>query len=263
MAKEFKQRTIKNNNEKYIRILLIIIIVFGAIISIVLFINKISKMNKTDNSDIKLENNIIVTENTKENTEDNTFEEKLNDIIIDLEENKEIKIPEIKPDEQSTVEKNDQEQKIVRKYNNNDANINGIQREMTIKQVEEVLSIPDTIRSETENSTGKEIKKQFYKDGTIEIDFMELYEKDKYIVHRMRTTNREVTLTRGLKVGSTTDEILSSFLDESILYKDTDLIVVGFPGEDHIYATTTRPKIYFKIVGGIVSEVMINIGSES
>ncbi|HOZ55008.1 MAG TPA: hypothetical protein PK993_03075 [Clostridia bacterium] len=262
MAKEFKQRTIKNDNEKYIRIVLIFIIAVGAIVSIALIINKLSKMNKINNSDNKLENNVILTENIKENT-DNSFEQKLNDIIIDLEENNDITIPEIKPEEQSINKKNDVEQKIVRKYNNNDAAISGIQREMTMKQVEEVLNIPDTIRTETENSTGKEIKKQFYKDGTIEIDFMALYEKDKYIVHRMRTTNRDVTLTRGLKIGSTTDEIFSAFLDESILYKDTDLIVVGFPGEDHIYATTIKPKIYFKIVGGIVTEVMINIGSES
>lgn len=268
MAKELKQRKIKNDNKKYIKlsiVILLIITMLSLVIVIILKSNKSPKtINSTDaqvnkNTNIIEQNKINLTENKTENSTNNILGDKLNQLTNNIV----VENNTIVPNE--TVENNTDNNEIdnIKGYSNADAVINGIQREMSIEQVKLLLGEPDNVQTEHEVATDYIVQKYFYDNGRTEIDFIALYKPEKYVVHRIKTSSTNGILTRELKIGDTADKVIAAFKEESILYKDTDLIIIGFPGEDPIYATSIKPKIYFRIDNNILTQVSINIGSES
>lgn len=257
MAKEFKQRKIKNDNKKYIKLSIVIILIIAVLSLVILIVVKTTKNKKNVNT---TQNDKIQTQNESKNVLTNIFSDKLNEVKNDnniIQNNTTINNEIIE-----NVSDNNQT-KTIRKFGNTDAVINGIQREMTIEQVQLLLGSPENVQTEQEITTDYIVQKYFYDEGRTEIDFVALYESEKYIVHRIKTSNTKAILSRELQVGCTADEVLAAYKEESILYKDTDLIVIGYKGEDPIYATSIKPKLYFKINNNFVTEVSISIGSES
>lgn len=269
MAKELKQRKIKSYNKKYIKLGIVIASVIVIIILIVLFI-KFVKSNKKHDDSNQVDNNInSVTNKTINEIKNITNESENNNtqnpetLYPDLESltsnNNNIILGE--EPEKNTEENTDK--KVIKSYASSDAALKGIQREMTTKQVQQILGSPESKVTEEEQTTEYTVLKYYYHGGQTEIDFVALYEKEQYLVHRIKTKSPDMLIERGLKVGDTMDSIIETYRRESILYKESDLIIIGYPDENPIYATSIRPKIYFKLENNVISQISISLGSES
>lgn len=265
MAKELKQRKIKKDNKKYIKLSIVIILVIAVLtLAITIIVKSIAKPKKTSdiNNSENSQTNVVKPKNIVTNTSVNIIDDKIKEITNNVTNENTTNIISTNTSNE-VIENNKIEGEAIKKFANVDAVVDGIQRELSIQQVKELKGEPQSIENEKEVTTGYSVQKYIYDNGKTEIDFINLYEKDQYIVHRIKTTNTSAILTRELKVGSTVDEVIAAFKKESILYKSQDLIIVGFPGEDPIYATSIKPKLYFAINNNVVTEFSINIGNES
>lgn len=249
MAKEFKQRAIKKNNNKYIKIGIVVVSVIAVLILIILLIPKNNKHNIVQNPDQKVEQNININNGIQlENSINNILggEKVQSNNILGMQQNFNIEKKEI----------------IVKPFQEIDATISGVQRNMNEQQVRDLLGIPETTYKE-ENMMGDEKLIYVYNNGNTKINFIISPDGRTYIVHTIYTTSKNSVLPRQLKIGDTTEAILQSFSSENILYKTDELIVIGHYGENPMYATSLKSKIYFIIKNNMITEVLISIGNES
>jgi len=85
----------------------------------------------------------------------------------------------------------------------------------------------------------------------------------------MSWNNSNLKTARGITVGSTEEDVFSAYPKESILLKDEShpnvdrVIVIGFPGDDPVYAVKDHSKIAITILDGKVVEVVITFGHQN
>lgn len=255
MTKEFKERKIKNDKKKYIQISIAIVLVITILILITVAIVKICSSNKNKKDDNTDNNSSLNNINLiKEENKNNTKEENIN---FGLGANKEINNIT-----NNTTQNDNQETNTSTQFTKADASIDGIQREMTIEQVEFIKGKTEKIQNRYDDTIGHNVKKYVFDNGKTEIEFIELYEKDKFIVYRISSEKLGAVLTRNLKIGSKVEEVTSAYDQKSILYKDSSMIVIGYPGEDPVYASTIKPKLYLYIEDGMITGAAVNIGNE-
>lgn len=249
MAKEFKQRTIKKNNNKYIKMSIVVVSVIAMLILIIVLISKKNKDNIVQNPEEKVEQNININNGIQS-------ENPINDIVGEekVESNNMLGVPQ---------SSNKQEQEmIIKPYEEIDATISGVTRNMNEEQVRDLLGVPESMYKE-ENIMGDEKLVYVYNSGDTKINFIIAPNGRTYIVHTIYTTSKNSVLPRKLKIGDTAETIVQSFNSDNILYLTDELIVIGYYGENPMYATSLKSKIYFTIKNNMITEVLISIGNES
>lgn len=243
MAKEFKQRTIKNNNKKYITLSISIAIIIAIIVLIIVLIHKKTKDDTAQNN----ENLVQMGDLTQKNNP------------IQDEQELEINLSGIN---NNTPEVDKNEIQYIDYFRLEDASINGVERNMSEDSVKKLLGIPESTYKE-QSILGDEMLIYTYNSGKTKVYFILTPNHQSYMVHRIQTTSKDVTLCRKIRIGGSADVVLSAFPEENILCKEDNLIVIGNYGEDPMYATSLQPKIYFTIKNNIITEVLISIGNEN
>lgn len=285
MEKKLKQRKIRKYNRKQIIqfITIILIIILLGTFFAVKIINKENKksvlpdditstqedrvqnLNEKDDED-NLTDSIIDNaddfDNAEEkddenNSEENAEDNELFDDIENLEQDNNITDiidEQLKIENENSTEQGD--------FSKADLAICGIQRGMDKVEVKNILGSPETIEEEYENIAGYTVERHLYHKGTTIIEFAELYEEGVLVVHKITTFEKNAILMRNIRIGMSRQEIENKFKSESILQNDAEMMVIGYEGEDPIYATSDKGKIYFYFVNDELVQASISIGSE-
>lgn len=90
-------------------------------------------------------------------------------------------------------------------------------------------------------------------------------EENKVVTNVILKNNKNIELTRDLSLNVTSEKILKSFVSDSILfYKDSESIIVGYPGDDPVYNINKRGKLIFDIDDSTdkVKKVTLTYGRE-
>ena len=152
----------------------------------------------------------------------------------------------------------------IESFSETDLKISSIKLDMFYNDVIKHLGSNFTETTNFDQSTGKDITTMEYKDLGMTID-LSGEEENKVVTNVILKNNKNIELTRGLSLNVTSEKILKSFVSDSILfYKDSESIIVGYPGDDPVYNINKRGKLIFDIDDSTdkVKKVTLTYGRE-
>lgn len=135
---------------------------------------------------------------------------------------------------------------------------NGLKLGMSDKEIEAILGEPDSKKSIYEDATGDTVKTVRYEKLGLKIDYRGAEDKDR--ASDISWDKENIKTARLIKVGSTKEELLNAYSKNSVLRTDGDIIVMGFEGDDPIYAVKDNTKIIFEIINGKVKSISMTYG---
>ena len=158
-------------------------------------------------------------------------------------------------------------------YIQNDFEISGIKLGMSKQDV--INKIGNEFISENifEEATGYEVTIMKYQSLGLTIELVAKEVSKEYVRAIILDNNTDINITKGLKISSTADEVLNSFESDWILCKQSEgnnygisdnIIVIGYPGDDVLYNTNNKGKLYFSINADTqkVDRIQLLLGNE-
>ncbi len=150
--------------------------------------------------------------------------------------------------------------KTIEKFSEKDLVIDGFKLGESAKTLEAKYGNPDDkADSQSEESTGIVRTRLGYTSKGIIVDNATTeQDSDGSIIRIELTKNCKFATARGIKIGSSAEEISKVYPSDSILKNETgnkNLVIVGYPGEDPIYEDK-HGKIYFHLVDGKINKIV-------
>ena len=157
--------------------------------------------------------------------------------------------------------------KSIKAFSNEDLTINGFKLGESAKAVEAIYDeIPET-KTYKQDATGTTITELDYKSVGLKVynEFEDIENLEDGEGNDGEMTSIEIYGTsklqtaRGIKIGSSKEEVLKAYPSNSILKSDSvdeNTIIVGYPGSEPVYGSKNG-NIYYFIKNGKVSRILL------
>ena len=246
--------------KKNVKILVVVLclIIVGLVTFII--VDKVTNTKKEEKSNNE-DNNVVIAEN------DNNVDNDKNGANISGKQNETIAtnvangntITANIASSDNTVVKSD----LRKSFSEDDLVIESFRLGESAKAIEAVYS---DVKSEnkyyTEEATGYNIAELNYTSLGLKVDnaFEDEDDVDGSMIRIEIYGNSSLKTARGIKIGSTKEDILNAYPANSILKSDmideNKTIIVGYPGSEPVYGSE-KGNIYYYLENGKVSEILL------
>ena len=171
-------------------------------------------------------------------------------------------------DEKNSTENKDNEENItknnktnsIKAFSNEDLTINGFKLGESAKAVETIYDETPERKTYTQDATGTTITELDYKSLGLKVynEFEDSEDDGKMTSIEIYGTSKLQT-ARGIKIGSSKEEVLKVYPSNSILKSDSvdeNTIIVGYPGSEPVYGSE-KGNIYYFVKNGKISRILL------
>lgn len=150
--------------------------------------------------------------------------------------------------------------KSIKAFSNEDLTINGFKLGESAKAVENIYDETPERKTYTQDATGTTIKELDYKSLGLKVynEFEDSEDDGKMTSIEIYGTSKLQT-ARGIKIGSSKEEVLKAYPSNSILKSDSvdeNTIIVGYPGSEPVYGSE-KGNIYYFVKNGKISRILL------
>ena len=197
------------------------------------------------------ENNVTDEKNSTENKDSEENQTK-NEILA-------ISVSLIPKKNESNITKNNTT-KSIKAFSNEDLTINGFKLGESAKAVENIYDETPERKTYTQDATGTTITELDYKSLGLKVynEFEDSEDDGKMTSIEIYGTSKLQT-ARGIKIGSSKEEVLKAYPSNSILKSDSvdeNTIIVGYPGSEPVYGSE-KGNIYYFVKNGKISRILL------
>ena len=150
--------------------------------------------------------------------------------------------------------------KSIKAFSNEDLTINGFKLGESAKAVENIYDETPERKTYTQDATGTTITELDYKSLGLKVynEFEDSEDDGKMTSIEIYGTSKLQT-ARGIKIGSSKEEVLKAYPSNSILKSDSvdeNTIIVGYPGSEPVYGSE-KGNIYYFVKNGKISRILL------
>ena len=150
--------------------------------------------------------------------------------------------------------------KSIKAFSNEDLTINGFKLGESEKAVENIYDETPERKTYTQDATGTTITELDYKSLGLKVynEFEDSEDDGKMTSIEIYGTSKLQT-ARGIKIGSSKEEVLKAYPSNSILKSDSvdeNTIIVGYPGSEPVYGSE-KGNIYYFVKNGKISRILL------
>lgn len=149
----------------------------------------------------------------------------------------------------------------IKAFSNEDLTINGFKLGESAKAVETIYDETPERKTYTQDATGTTITELDYKSLCLKVynEFEDSEDDDGKMTSIEVYGTSKLQTARGIKIGSSKEEVLKAYPSNSILKSDSvdeNTIIVGYPGSEPVYGSKNG-NIYYFIKNGKVSRILL------
>ena len=149
----------------------------------------------------------------------------------------------------------------IKAFSNEDLTINGFKLGESAKAVENIYDETPERKTYTQDATGTTITELDYKSLCLKVynEFEDSEDDDGKMTSIEVYGTSKLQTARGIKIGSSKEEVLKAYPSNSILKSDSvdeNTIIVGYPGSEPVYGSKNG-NIYYFIKNGKVSRILL------